>query len=366
MSKIAQDHTRFKKIIKGKIRKNLRQYIKKGEMIGRVGKNKISIPVPNIQIPRFRFDDQQKGGIGQGDGDIGDQVGPGQKKPGQGEAGQGEGDHALEIEIDLDELADILGEELELPNIVPKGDKNIEVVRRRYTGIRQEGPDGLKHFKRTYKEALKREIASGTYVPGDNIVPTHRDKRYKHFKSVEQPQAKAVIIYMMDVSGSMGEEQKEIVRTESFWIDTWIGKQYQGLERRFIIHDSVAKEVNRDTFFTTRESGGTIISSAYKLCREMMEKDYPTSDWNVYPFHFSDGDNWSSEDNEQCIDLVKNFLIPWSNQFSYGQVESQYGSGQFINELKKHFDDDPKVALSEIGGKEEIMNSIKDFLGKGH
>lgn len=98
----------------------------------------------------------------------------------------------------------------------------------------------------------------------------------------------------------------------------------------------------------------------------MMEKDYPTSDWNVYPFHFSDGDNWSSEDNEQCIDLVKNFLIPWSNQFSYGQVESQYGSGQFINELKKHFDDDPKVALSEIGGKEEIMNSIKDFLGKGH
>ena len=107
------------------------------------------------------------------------------------------------------------------------------------------------------------------------------------------PATNAVIIYMMDVSGSMGDEQKEIVRIESFWIDTWLRKQYKGLETRFIIHDAVAREVDRDTFFHTRESGGTMISSAYKLALEMIEARLPACEWNIYPFHFSDGDNWS-------------------------------------------------------------------------
>ena len=336
-------------------------------MIGRVGGKTVSIPVPNIQLPRFRFNTEQTGGVGQGDGDIGDPVGPGQPGDGSGQAGQDSAEHALEVELDLDELADILGEELELPNIQPKGDTNIEIVRNRYTGISKQGPEGLKHFKRTYKRALARQIANGSYKPGDPVVlPEQRDKRYKFFKAEKRPQAKAVIIYMMDVSGSMGKEQKEIVRTESFWIDTWIGRHYKGLERRYIVHDATAKEVDRETFFTTKESGGTMISSAMKLCRDIIEKDYPTSNWNVYTFHFSDGDNWSQEDNNQCIEIIRDYLIPWSNQFSYGQVSSQYGSGQFINELKQYFADNPKVVLSEIDNREEIMKSIKEFLSKGN
>ena len=79
---------------------------------------------------------------------------------------------------------------------------------------------------------------------------------------------------MMDVSGSMGDEQKEIVRIESFWIDTWLRSQYNGIESRYIIHDAIAKEVDRDTFFKTRESGGTMIS-AYKLCAKMIEDELP-------------------------------------------------------------------------------------------
>ncbi len=88
-------------------------------------------------------------------------------------------------------------------------------------------------------------------------MPIREDKRYRSWSTTPQPQSNAVIIYMMDVSGSMGDEQKEIVRIESFWIDTWLRSQYQGLESRYIIHDAVAKEVDRDTFFHTRESGGT-------------------------------------------------------------------------------------------------------------
>src|SRR5260221_179282 len=140
--------------------------------------------------------------------------------------------------------------------------------------IRQMGPESLRHFKRTYKEALRRSISSGLYDPARPfIVPQKEDKRFRSWKEDHEPVANAVILYMMDVSGSMGDEQKEIVRIESFWIDTWLRRQYQGLESRYIIHDAVAREVDRETFFKTRESGGTMISSAYKLCLKMIEDD---------------------------------------------------------------------------------------------
>jgi uncharacterized sporulation protein YeaH/YhbH (DUF444 family) len=97
------------------------------------------------------------------------------------------------------------------------------------------------------------------------------DIRYRSWKTDPLPETNAVIIYMMDVSGSMGDEQKEIVRIESFWLDTWLRSQYDGLESRYLIHDATAKEVDRDTFFRTRESGGTMISSVYKLCDKLIE-----------------------------------------------------------------------------------------------
>ena len=163
----------------------------------------------------------------------------------------------------------------------------------------------------------------------------------------------------------MGDEQKEIVRIESFWIDTWLRSQYKGIESRYIIHDAMAREVDRDTFFSTRESGGTMISSAYKLCASMMEDEYPSDEYNIYPFHFSDGDNWSVDDTVTCVDILTNQILPFSNQFAYGQVESPYGSGQFIKDLQEHFADATNLVTSEIKGKDAIMDSIKEFLGQG-
>ena len=138
--KIGQDHTRFRNIVRGKIRRNLKKYVSQGELIGRQGKDTISIPIPQIDIPRFRFADEQQGGVGQGDGEEGDGVGQGKGKgkPGDGkEAGQGAGQHILEVEITLDELADILGEELALPAIEPKGKATVVDKKDRYVGIRR-------------------------------------------------------------------------------------------------------------------------------------------------------------------------------------------------------------------------------------
>lgn len=367
---IKRDHARFRNIVKGKIKQDLKKYITHGEMIGRKGKDMVTIPLPQIDIPHFKFGDKEQGGVGQGDGEPGDPVagqGQPQEGEGQGQAGKDSGEHSLEVDLTLEELAEILGEELQLPNIEPKGHKSVKAIKERYTGISKVGPDSLRHFRRSFREALKRQISTGAYNP-DNpvIIPIKRDIRYRSWKSVVENQNNAVIIYMMDVSGSMGDEQKEIVRTESFWIDTWLRSQYKGIETRFIIHDATAKEVDEQTFYRTRESGGTLISSAYKLCEKIIETDYAPSEWNIYPFHFSDGDNWSGEDTRLCMDILKNTILPQVNVFCYGQVESRYGSGQFYKDLKEEFGDaNEQVTLSKIENKEGIIQSIKDFLGKG-
>lgn len=364
---IKRDHARFRSIVKGKIKQDLKKYVTHGEMIGRKGKDLVSIPLPQIEIPHFRFGDKEKGGVGQGDGKIGDPVGAGDPQDGEGEAGNQPGNHVLEVDLTLQELAEILGEQLELPKIEPRGHKTIKSKTEKYTGIANQGPSSLRHFKRTFRETLRRQIASGIYNPQQPIIiPIRRDMRYRSWKTDVRHENNAVIIYMMDVSGSMGDEQKDIVRTEAFWIDTWLRSQYKGIETRYIIHDATAREVDEETFFKTRESGGTLISSAYKLCEKIIDTDYSPSDWNIYPFHFSDGDNWSGEDTRLCLEILQKSLLSMCNVFCYGQVESRYGSGQFYKDLREQFGGEhDSVILSKIENKEGILQSIKDFLGKG-
>ncbi len=367
LSGIKRDHSRFRDIVKGKIRQNLKKFISHGELLSRKGNDRVTIPVPQIDLPRFTFGNGQGGGVGQGEGEPGDAVGgQPQEGQGQGKAGQNPGQHELEAEFSVEELAQMLGEELKLPNIEPKGSQEVTSKSTKYTSIHSEGPQSLRHFKRTFKEALKRQISSGIYNPKNPvIIPIKQDLRYRGWSETPRPQTNAVIIYMMDVSGSMGDEQKEIVRTESFWIDAWLRSQYEGIHRRFIIHDAAAREVDEDTFYRTRESGGTLISSAYKLCLDIIHKDYPSANWNIYPFHFSDGDNWSSEDTKICLDMVQNDMLPLVNQFSYGQVESRYGSGQFFKDILERFSENSRVVASRISDKDGIYESIKTFLGAG-
>lgn len=363
--KIEQDLSRFKKIVRGKIKKELGKFISSGDMIGKQGKKYVSIPIPRIDIPRFRFTDKQQGGVGQGEGEPGDAMDQGED--GYGQAGNLPGQHVLEVDITLEELVELLGEELELPNIKPKSDEKFAEIKNVYRGIRTFGPESLRHNKRTYKQALKRQIFTGEYNPKDPIIIPYRDeKRYKSYKQLKLPNHKAVIIYMMDVSGSMGNEQKEIVRLESFWIDAWLRKQYKGIETRYIVHDAVAREVDQHTFYHTRESGGTIISSAYKLCQKIIEADYDPLQWNIYPFHFSDGDNWSANDTQECLKILGDFFFKVINVFCYGQVESEFGSGQFLKDLRDKFGEkNESIILSQIENRDAILKSIKDFLGKG-
>ena len=124
----------------------------------------VSIPLPQIDIPRFRFGNKDKGGVGQGEGEVGDPLGKGDPaRTGRARPATRPGEHALEVELSLEELAEILGEELQLPNIEPKGKKRIISQKDRYVGIRRTGPESLRHFKRTFRQALRRQLMTGTY-----------------------------------------------------------------------------------------------------------------------------------------------------------------------------------------------------------
>src|SRR5204863_3650244 len=121
---------------------------------------------------------------------------------GKGQAGSDPGGHVVEVEVSLEELAAILGDELQLPRIEPKGKANITEEKIRYSSIRSTGPESLRHFRRTYMQALKRQISSKTYsVENPMVIPVREDKRYRSWTTHPLPDANAVAIYVMDVSG---------------------------------------------------------------------------------------------------------------------------------------------------------------------
>ncbi|HRK31650.1 MAG TPA: DUF444 family protein, partial [Tepidisphaeraceae bacterium] len=189
--KIEKDHQRFRQIVKGRIRDDLRKFLSKGELIGKEGKHLISIPVRNIDLPHFRYGDNSQG-VGTGEGDEGQAVGKG-----KGQGGEQQGQHLMEVDLTLDELAEILAEELKLPRIEPKGRHRITTVREKYSSLRRVGPESLRHFKRSFKEAIKRQIMTGNYDPDSPvIIPEKKDIRSRSWKEIKSPQSNALIVFM--------------------------------------------------------------------------------------------------------------------------------------------------------------------------
>jgi uncharacterized sporulation protein YeaH/YhbH (DUF444 family) len=348
------DLNRFRDIVRGRVRDELRRHLGQLELFGKRGGEVVSIPIPHLELPYFAHDFGGRS-VGQGDGD-----GSGAK------AGKDPGRHILEAEFTVEELAQLLGEALELPHIRPKGREDLDARSSRYTGLATTGPESLRHFRRSYRRALQRVIASGAYDPlRPSIVIERADKRYRAPRPRSEPRANAVIVYIMDVSGSMGAEQKELVRIETFWLDAWISRHYEGTRTVYIVHDAMAKEVDRETFFRIRESGGTVISSAYELAIRIISDRFPVNDWNLYVFHFSDGENYSRQDTEKCMQYLDKRLLPALNLFGYGQVESYGTSGDFYDALEKHFGEEARVALSRIPDRDAIPTSIQALLGRG-
>ena len=349
MHGIERYRERFREIVRGKIKQDLKKYMSQDgiDVFGKEGRHKITVPIPHISLPKFIYG-KKGGGVGEG-------------KPEK--AGDEKSDNSLEVEVTLEEMASLLSEELELPRIEPKGKSTILVDSKKYRSIRKVGPESLRHFRRTYLEALKRAIMLDEYDPDDSsVVPIKEDRRYRAAKPITLPQNQAVIFYMMDVSGSMGTQEKELARLTSFWIDLWLRHQYKDrLATRYIIHNVDAKETDRHTFYHTMEGGGTRIASAYELVAAMIKKEYNPQDWNIYIFQYSDGDDWAGASSAAC-NIISD-LLPSVNQISYCQVREQ---GEFKGALEKRFANESKVVITTAFQKEQILGAIKEFFKKGN
>ncbi len=205
----------------------------------------------------------------------------------KGDAGKEAGYDYYEAEVTIDELAEMIFADLGLPNLEEKRQQEMERSVR-FTDVRKKGPMPNLDKKRTILENMKRNAAKGEAKFKDIKSD---DLRFKVWEPTIKYQSNAVVIAMMDVSGSMGEFEKYISRSFYFWMVRFLRTKYNNVQIVFITHHTEAKEVTEEEFFNKGESGGTRVSSAYELALQIINERYNPEDWNIYPFHFSDGDN---------------------------------------------------------------------------
>ncbi|WP_018132703.1 sporulation protein YhbH [Effusibacillus pohliae] len=316
-----QDQLRHQEKVREALKKNLADLITEESIIMSDGKQILKVPIRSLDEYRFRFNynKQPHGGQGDGTSKEGDVLGrDGDLKPGPGQ-GEGAGDQPgidyYEAEVTVEELQTILFENMELPNLKQKLQDEITVTDIRFNDIRKKGLTGNIDKKRTIMETLKRNALQGQ--PGIHKISPD-DLRYKTWEEIRVPRSNAVVLAMMDTSGSMGTFEKYIARSFFFWMVRFLRSKYEHVDIQFIAHHTEAKIVTEDEFFTKGESGGTICSSAYQLALDLVQNRYHPDRYNVYPFHFSDGDNLTS-DNEKCVRLIRQ-LCSICNLFGYGEV----------------------------------------------
>ncbi|THF83696.1 sporulation protein YhbH [Cohnella fermenti] len=356
-----QDQSRHQQKVREAIKQNLPDLLSEENIVLSDGKQIIKIPIRSMEEYRFIYNNGKRKHVGQGDGDsqVGDILGTDpQSGSGKGEgAGDQPGDDVVEAEISIAELENLLFEELELPYMKRKEKQEIETTDVRFTDVRRKGIMSNIDKKRTILENLRRNSREGRPLIA-GISPD--DLRFKTWEDIVKPQNSAVIIAMMDTSGSMGSFEKYCARSFFFWMTRFLRRQYEKVEIVFIAHHTEAKEVTEEEFFTRGESGGTICSSAYIKALEIIDSRYPPSLYNIYPFHFSDGDNLTS-DNERCVRLIKEILNV-ANIFGYGEV-NQYNRSSTLMSAYKHLEHQ-QFLYHVIKEKTEIYSALKTFFKK--
>ncbi|MFB0831794.1 sporulation protein YhbH [Brevibacillus laterosporus] len=360
-----QDQSRHQEKVKEAIKRNLSDLVSEENIIMSNGRDIIKIPIRSLDEYRFRynFNKGQHTGQGRGDSKVGDVIAKdgdsADASAGQGQgAGDQPGEDYYEAEITVEELQEMLFSELELPNLQTKAEQKITIEDIQFNDVRKKGLMGNIDKKRTLLSAIRRNALAG-YTDLELGI-SMEDLRFKTWEEIVKPHSNAVIIAMMDTSGSMGVFEKYVARSFFFWMLRFLRTKYEKVEIAFIAHHTEAKEVTEDAFFSKGESGGTICSSAYRKALEIIDERYPVSQYNIYPFHFSDGDNLTS-DNERCVKLVKE-LMERSNMFGYGEV-NQYNRHSTLMSAYRHIKD-PKFMYSIIREKGEVYKALKQFFGK--
>lgn len=387
----AGDRQRHRDKLREAIRDNIADIISEESIIGRHKDRVIKVPIRGIKEYRFVFgDNQSQSGTGQGETEPGQVIGKsGNDGEGSGRAGDQPGLDYYETDVTLEELIEIMFEDLELPDMERKILREViseRIAKRK--GYRKAGVRVHLDRRRTAKARMRRKVAIGgkpaptrtspsattsfqTAPPTDGVnedqeerFPFRReDLTYKRLVEDTREESNAVVICIMDTSGSMDSMKKYLARSFFFLLFQFVSTKYQNVELVFVGHHTQAKEVTEEEFFHKGESGGTLISSGYNKALEIIYDRYHPSHWNVYSFHCSDGDNFDS-DNANAIKSAKE-LCDICNLFGYGEIKplgSHYYESSMLDMFRRIEADNFQSVLIER--KEDIWPSFKAFLSR--
>jgi len=357
-----EDQKRHDEKVKEAIQNRLPEIISEESIVTSDGKQTVRIPIRSLNEYKLRYNNEKQQQVGSGDGksQVGDIIGRALDQAGQQtqdsttKPGDTPGVDYYEVDIAISDIEEALFEELELPNLEEKDTKKMTITDITFNDIRKQGLIGNIDKKRTILEALKRNAQRGE--PSiDPIIDD--DLRFKTWTDVEKPESNAVVLAMMDTSGSMGRQEKMISRSFFFWMTKFLKKQYEHVEICYIAHHTRAQVVSEEQFFSKGESGGTICSSAYEKALELIDTKYHPTKYNIYPFHFSDGDNLST-DNRKCLRLVHE-LMEIANIFGYGEVNVYRKYSTLMNAYRTI--EHEKFRHYILRKKEDVYHALKRF-----
>jgi uncharacterized sporulation protein YeaH/YhbH (DUF444 family) len=397
--RIEEDHKDFRDVYGGRIRKELKRFISNGDIFRTRGDgSRVRITIPRIDIPHIVHGDNDEG-IGRGGGKKGDVIGK-KPMPGDGKGNKAGKDPAdgIQISIDMEEVFKFLQDELKLPDLKPKPNQTYEDVKIKYNDIAKQGPESLRHNKRTMLQALKRMAASGEieklhHIPGQAqaiklITPINSDRRYRQYKEIRIPSSNAVIFFGRDGSGSMDQYKCDIVSDMAWWMDLWIRRYYKRTETVYFWHDTQAKEVDQNKFYKYRYGGGTICSSILKEILKTFDNRFPPEKWNIYFFYFTDGENYGSDNdlfnkilqeqfNPEVVNMVGvTQVLSWSYPHSLKEAVDKFKHHSNVRTTSIGPDQTPDLSAGAAAGfygmspnltdedrNKQILRAIKDLLG---
>ena len=407
-NKSAVNRQKFIRRYKKHLKKAVEDAVSKRSITDMERGENVNIPSKDISEPTF----------GVGKGGVRDTVYPGNKEfisgdkiprpkggagKGQGKeaSDSGEGEDDFTFTLSREEFMDLFFDDLELPNMIKTQlakEMQFKKVRAGYTTF---GSPSNINVVRSMKGALARRIAlAGPYKRQiheiEQLIQTEQEaeapdkqkislldseiiglkekiKRVpyidtfdlKYNNRVDQPipTTQAVMFCLMDVSGSMGEFEKDVAKRFFTLLYLFLTRAYEHIELVFIRHHTIAKEVNEQEFFYSRETGGTVVSSALKLMRDIIQERYPTSEWNIYAAQASDGDNWT-DDSPICRQLLIESIMPFLQYYAYIEINADTPIGNLWREYESVSQACENFAMQKLTDITEIYPVFRKLFEK--
>ena len=407
-NKSAINRDRFLRRYKGQVKDAVERAVKGRSITDIENGEKVSIPVKDIGEP----------GFGHAHGGIWETVSPGNERfqkgdrvarpkgggggSGKGKAGNGEqtSEDDFIFELSREEFMNYFFEDLELPNMVKTQLASTTDFKNQRAGYNMSGTTSNIHVLRSLRGALGRRIAVGGSSRqrlkeaedelAELLLLAHEDDvrvqalrgeihhlrvrllaipfidpfdlRYSNRIKVPKPTSQAVMFCLLDVSGSMDQAKKDMSKRFFILLYLFLTRAYEKIEVVFIRHHTQAAEVSEDEFFNSRESGGTVVSSALNLLGKVMQERYANADWNVYVAQASDGDNWDN-DSMTCRDLLVNSILPAVQYYAYievteGEPQNLWHEYQKVMGHHKHF------AMQKIESPADIYPVFRELFKK--